>query len=83
VAAQYPQYTTQITVAAKSSFLAGDQSAYLAGIIAVLIGAVLVFFVFPKRDEERQVLMEYHQEDMVAMGGTTLQSVTIPTKAGG
>jgi MFS transporter, DHA2 family, multidrug resistance protein len=83
VAAQYPQYTTQITVAAKSSFLAGDQSAYLAGIIAVLIGAVLVFFVFPKRDEERQVLMEYHQEDMVAMGGITLQSVTIQTKAGG
>ena len=52
VAAQYPQYATQITAAAKSSFLAGDQYAYLAGIIAVLIGAALVFFVFPKRDKE-------------------------------
>ena len=32
----------QITAAAKAAFLAGDQNAYIAGIIAVLIGAVLV-----------------------------------------
>ena len=64
VAAQYPQYATQITAAAKTSFLAGDQYAYMAGIIAVLIGAALVFFVFPKQDKEREVLVNYHQEDM-------------------
>lgn len=62
-AAQYPQYSTQILNAAKESFLAGDQSAYLAGIIAVLIGAVLVFLVFPKLDQERKLLAEYHAED--------------------
>jgi MFS transporter, DHA2 family, multidrug resistance protein len=67
VAAQYPQYAAQITAAAKASFLAGDQSAYIAGILAVLIGAALVFFVFPKRDKEREVLTQYHQTDMTAM----------------
>ena len=33
----------------------------------MLIGAALVFFVFPKRDKEREVLMAYHQQDMAAM----------------
>ena len=32
VAQRYPQYASQITAAAKASFLAGDQWAYLAGI---------------------------------------------------
>jgi len=63
VAQQYPQYATQITAAAKTAFLAGDQNAYIAGIIAVLIGAALVFFIFPNRDKERQVLVAYHAED--------------------
>jgi hypothetical protein len=68
VAAQYPQYASQIMAAAQGSFLAGDQYAYIAGIIAVLIGAALVLFIFPKRDQEREVLMAYHQEDMAAIG---------------
>ena len=38
IAKQYPQYATQITAAAKTSFLQGDTWAYLAGIIAVLVG---------------------------------------------
>ena len=54
IAAEYPQYSTQITAAAKESFLAGDQYAYIAGIIFVLLGAVLVFFMYPKKDEEQQ-----------------------------
>ncbi|MCO6451910.1 MAG: MFS transporter [Caldilineales bacterium] len=66
MAAQYPQYATEITTAAKAAFLAGDQYAYLAGIIAVLLGAALVFFVFPRRDEERQLLVEFHKEDIAA-----------------
>ena len=44
-----------------------DPNALAAGIIAVLIGAALVFFVFPKRDREREVLVGYHQQDMAAM----------------
>ena len=68
VAAQYPQYATQITAAAKASFLAGDQYAYIAGIIAVLIGAALVFFVFPKRDKEREGAGGVSPEDMASDG---------------
>jgi MFS transporter, DHA2 family, multidrug resistance protein len=68
VAAEYPQYATQITAAAKSSFLAGDQQAYIAGIIAVLIGAVLVFLLFPKMENERKLLEEYHQQDTADTG---------------
>jgi MFS family permease len=67
VAAQYPQYASLITSSAKTAFLAGDQYAYIAGIIAILIGAALVFFVFPKLEKEREVLTAYHQTDMAAM----------------
>ena len=55
VAAQYPQYAAQITAAAEQSFLTGDQWAYLAGIVAVLLGAALVAVLFPRRDEERRL----------------------------
>lgn len=63
VAAEYPQYATQIAAAAREAFLAGDQSAYIAGIIAVLVGAALVFLVYPRHDEEQRLLAEYHAED--------------------
>ena len=63
VAAQYPQYATAITAGAKTSFLAGADAAYLAGVIAVLIGAAIVFFLFPKKDDEQRLLAEYHAED--------------------
>jgi hypothetical protein len=63
VAAQYPQYSDQIMAGAKTAFLAGDDMAYLAGIIAVFVGAVLVFLVFPKMEQERKLLAEYHAQD--------------------
>jgi hypothetical protein len=50
--------------------LAGDQQAYIAGILAVLIGAALVFLVFPKPEKERELLEAYHAED--AGEGTTV-----------
>jgi hypothetical protein len=52
-----------ITAEAKASFLAGDQWAYLAGIVAVLLGAVLVFFFFPKHAEEEALLARFAAED--------------------
>jgi EmrB/QacA subfamily drug resistance transporter len=65
IAQQYPQYATQITAAAKESFLKGDQWAYTAGVVAVLLGAALVAFLFPKHDEEVALLAEYQREDRV------------------
>ena len=32
----------------------------------ILIGAALVFFVFPKHDQERKLLQAYHEQDMAA-----------------
>jgi DHA2 family multidrug resistance protein-like MFS transporter len=63
IAGQYPKYSEQIIAAAKSSFLQGDEWAYAAGIVAVLLGGALVFFGFPKRDEEQTLLERYHAED--------------------
>jgi MFS transporter, DHA2 family, multidrug resistance protein len=63
IAEQYPQYGEQIIAAAKASFLQGDEWAYAAGIVAVLLGAALVFFGFPKRDQEQALLERYGAED--------------------
>jgi MFS transporter, DHA2 family, multidrug resistance protein len=63
LASQYPAYSDKIIAAAKSSFLQGDELAYAAGIVAVLLGAALVFFGFPRRDEEQALLEQYAAED--------------------
>ena len=63
VAEQYPQYAAQITAGAKQAFLDGDQWAYLAGIVAILLGAAIVFFFFPKKEDEQRLLAEYHVQD--------------------
>jgi hypothetical protein len=64
VAEQHPQYATQITAAAKQAFLHGDQWAYTAGIVAILIGAAIVFFLFPKHHREEALLASYRAEDV-------------------
>ena len=63
-AEQYPEYAAQITAAAKASFLSGADWAYTAGIIAILIGALIVFLLFPRRDREVQLLADYQAEDL-------------------
>ena len=67
LAVEYPQYSTQITAAAKESFLAGDDYAYMAGLIFVVLGAVLIFLKYPKKDEEGKLEAKFHAEDMAAM----------------
>jgi MFS transporter, DHA2 family, multidrug resistance protein len=64
IAERYPRYAGKIADAAKSSFLSGDQSAYLAGTVAILLGAALVFFLFPRKDEEERLLAQYHSADI-------------------
>jgi MFS transporter, DHA2 family, multidrug resistance protein len=64
-AQQFPQCSKQIIAAAQQSFVDGQDWAYVAGIAAVVLGAVLVFFVFPRHDRERELLAEYEREDAV------------------
>jgi hypothetical protein len=63
LATQYPGHSAQIIAGAKASFLQGDALAYAAGIVAVVLGAALVFFLFPKGDEEKALLARYQAED--------------------
>jgi MFS transporter, DHA2 family, multidrug resistance protein len=62
-ASRYPAHAEGIVAAAKASFLQGDQWAYTAGIVAILLGAALVFFRFPKKDEEERLLASYAARD--------------------
>jgi DHA2 family multidrug resistance protein-like MFS transporter len=68
-AQRYPQYAPQIVAGAKQAFLDGDRWAYCAGAIGVLIGGVLVFFAFPRKTEEQELLARYRDED--AAGSST------------
>src|SRR3954453_2434136 len=68
-AKQYsPSIQDDIAAAAKASFLHGDQWAYIAGIVAVVLGAAVVFFLFPKNQEEQKLLAEFEAEDAAADG---------------
>jgi hypothetical protein len=80
-AQSYPQYASEITSAAKQSFLRGDQWAYTAGIVAVLIGAAIVFFCFPKKQREHELVQSYGLGDVDATpadASATLRSSPAP-----
>ena len=66
LAAQHPKHSDQIIAAAKSAFLDGDQWAYTAGIVAIVLGAVVVATMFPGRDDEQALLAQYQAEDVAA-----------------
>jgi MFS transporter, DHA2 family, multidrug resistance protein len=59
IAAQYPQYSEKIIAGARAAFLNGDQWAYTAGLIAILLGAALVYLLFPAKDREVELLASY------------------------
>ncbi|WP_260848635.1 MFS transporter [Streptomyces sp. SLBN-118] len=63
VAQQYPEYSSQIIAGAKSAFLSGSDWSYAAGLISILVGAALVFFLFPRREREQQLLAGYQAAD--------------------
>jgi MFS family permease len=63
IASQYPQYSTAIVNGAKQSFIDGQDWSYTAGIVSVLLGFVLVYFMFPKKDQEQAALAGYAAED--------------------
>jgi MFS transporter, DHA2 family, multidrug resistance protein len=63
IAKQYPQYQNQIISAAKESFIHGQRWAFASGIIAVVIGGVVVAVFFPHAKGERELLAEYQRLD--------------------
>jgi hypothetical protein len=68
-AARYPQYSQQILAGAKQSFVDGQHWAYFAGIVAIVAGGALVFFLFPKKDDELRLLAQYREEDLASTRG--------------
>ncbi len=63
VANQYPHYASAITAAARSSFVSGSDWSYAAGAIAITVGATLIFFLFPSKNDESRLLTEYQKQD--------------------
>lgn len=62
IATKYPQYSQAIVDAAKQSFLEGAQWAYASGIIVMLIGVIVTWFFFPRRDRELELYSSYGTE---------------------
>jgi MFS transporter, DHA2 family, multidrug resistance protein len=85
-ASRYPaSMQDQIIAGAKTAFLQGDQWAYTAGLVAVLLGAVLVFFCFPKKQEEDELLARFHAEDTAQPARATVRdpgAVGLPAPGG-
>jgi MFS transporter, DHA2 family, multidrug resistance protein len=80
IAKRYPPaIQDQIVSAAKTSFLQGDQWAYIAGIVAVLLGAAIVFWLFPNAAEEKRMLATFAAED--AAGHATAAPAPEPVSA--
>jgi hypothetical protein len=77
IAAAEPQYSAQIIAAARSSFVDGANSAYIAGIIAVLLGAALVWWAFPKKAGELAMLAEFAAEDAPTAGDVAPPAGTV------
>lgn len=69
VAEQHPQYAPQIIEAARTAFLHGEDMAYVVGMAAIALGALVVFFAYPKQDRERQLLAEFRTEDAARATG--------------
>lgn len=63
VSSQYPQYSAQILQAAQEAFLGGSNWAYLAAVIAVLIGGALVLLRLPGAKAEAALLADYARAD--------------------
>ena len=66
IAERYPQYSKQIISAAKSSFLDGQKLSYSVGMIAIALGATLIWRFFPDQENERKLIAEYNAEDGTA-----------------
>jgi DHA2 family multidrug resistance protein-like MFS transporter len=69
VAEQHPRYAESIIEGARGAFLQGDAWAYLAGIVAIALGALLVATRFPNKESEKRLLGAYAEQDGTAQTG--------------
>jgi MFS transporter, DHA2 family, multidrug resistance protein len=74
IAEKYPEYAPQIAAAARSSFLDGGDWTYAAGMIAVALGMAVVFFLFPRRKRELDLLEGYRAEEAASSPATIASS---------
>jgi len=63
IAMQYPQYTDQIVAAARQSFVDGQQVSFTVGIVSMLIGLAVVWFGFPTKNAEIDLVAGYQRSD--------------------
>ncbi len=63
LATQYPAQANAIIKGAQESFIDGQDWAYFAGLVAIALGAAIVYFLFPKRERERELLAQYEQAE--------------------
>ena len=68
LAKQNPQYASQITTAAKKSFLDGGDWAYVGAMVAIVAGMALVFFFYPRKEREEELRAAYDAGDDAAAG---------------
>lgn len=61
-----PKYATEIIAGAQQSFVDGQRWAYFAGVVAVLLGALIVATRYPNHRGERDLLDQYHRTDAEA-----------------
>jgi MFS transporter, DHA2 family, multidrug resistance protein len=69
VAEQHPRYAESIIEGARGAFLQGDAWAYVAGIVAICLGALLVATRFPDKESETELLAAYAKEDSTPQAG--------------
>jgi MFS transporter, DHA2 family, multidrug resistance protein len=75
-ASRYPQYAKAIVAGAKESFVKGDEWAFAAGLIAIALGTALVFFAFPHKRHEGELMTEYQALDANTTGASDRGAAT-------
>jgi len=63
IAQSHPQNAAEIISGAKTAFLDGANWAYGVGVVVILIGALLVWAMFPSRSKETELLDRYQVID--------------------
>jgi len=66
IAMQYPQYNDQIIAAARQSFVDGQHAAFVVGIAAMLLGFAVIWFGFPTKKAETELVESYELIDAPA-----------------